>query len=560
MNSLDWVLRQHEGQFFERKSCFDRFKGKLRPVRAVARDVAETIAAMANADGGALVLGVEDEGAVSGVDYPEDRLRVLRAATKTHIRPPLRVRIQEGKLEGKAVMLFEVDWGMDVHQLTDGRYLLRVDDKNVPFPARDIEAMKEGKRRRVTETRFIPEASLAELDLSLLNSLAERQGLPSSPEETLTRYRLAEGRNGKTVLTLAALLLFGKDPGRWHPRCGIDFVKYEGSERRVGIELNIVKRERLEAPLVLLIEKAYETIKPHLRERQRLVDLFFEERLEYPTFAWQEAIVNAVAHRDYRYEGLGIEVWMFEDRLEIRSPGELVEPVTLERLLRRERIHASRNPRIVRVLTDFGYMRDQGEGIPRIFQAMEREGLYPPEIRLEAEAIFNMTLRNTVAYRSETLHWLAQFEPLGLSGNQKRILASAKEHGGAFTSSHYQDLVGIDIYTASRDIKELIRKGLVKLPKKGGRVYELVSSPKAAAVSEKPPEYLALEPVLKEKGYVKNEDIRKALGVSRFSANRIAHRLIASGWLKPEGSKRGRRYIRGEGIIERSHLNIEQPQ
>ncbi len=52
MNSLDWVLRQQEGQFFERKSCFDRLKGKLRPVRAVARDVAETLAAMANADGG----------------------------------------------------------------------------------------------------------------------------------------------------------------------------------------------------------------------------------------------------------------------------------------------------------------------------------------------------------------------------------------------------------------------------------------------------------------------------------------------------------------------------
>jgi ATP-dependent DNA helicase RecG len=235
---------------------------------------------------------------------------------------------------------------------------------------------KTARRRRVTETRFIPEASLADLDLTLLNRLAERQGIAASPEEILTRYRLAEGRNGKTVFTLAALLLFGKDPGRWHPRCGIDFVKYEGAQRRVGAELNIIKRERLEAPLVLLIEKAYETIKPHLRERQRLVDLFFEEKLEYPTFAWQEAIVNAVAHRDYRYEGLGIEIWMFEDRLEIRSPGELVEPVTLDRLLKRERIHASRNPRIVRVLTDFGYMRDQGEGIPRIFQAMEREGLH----------------------------------------------------------------------------------------------------------------------------------------------------------------------------------------
>jgi ATP-dependent DNA helicase RecG len=299
----------------------------------------------------------------------------------------------------------------------------------------------------------------------------------------------------------------------------------------------------LEALLVLLIEKAYETIKPHLRERQRLVDLFFEERLEYPTFAWQEAIVNAVAHRDYRYEGLGIEVWMFEDRLEIRSPGELVEPVTLERLLKRERIHASRNPRIVRVLTDFGYMRDQGEGIPRIFQAMEREGLYPPEIRLEADAIFTITLQNTLAYSSETLRWLAQFERTSLSGDQKRILAYAKEHGGDFTSRQCQDLVGIDIYTASREIKELIRKGIVKLPKKGGRVYELVTSLKPQADAEKPLEYSALEPVLKEKGYVKNEDIRKALKVSAISAKRIAHRLVATGWLQAEGQRRGRRYI-----------------
>ena len=545
MSDFEWILHQQEGQFFERKSCFDRSQGKVRrrPVRDVAWDVAETLAAMANADGGALVLGIEDDGAVSGADYPEDRLKILRSAPKTHIKPAVKARIREGKLDEKPVLLFEVDWSMEAHQLTDGRYLLRIDDRNVPFPAGDIEAMKEGKRRRVTETRFVSEATLADLDLALIDRLGERQGMRTSSEEILAHYRLAEGRNGRTVLTMAALLLFGKDPGRWHPRCGIDFVKYEGIERRVGAALNIIKRERIEGPLVLLIEKAYETIRPHLRERQRLVDLFFEEKLEYPNFAWQETIVNAVAHRDYRYEGLGIEIWMFDDRLEIRSPGELVEPVTLERLLRRERIHASRNPRIVRVLSDFGYMREQGEGIPRIFEAMERDGLYPPGIRLEAEAIFTVTLRNTVAYSPEALRWLAQFEPQGLNGNQKRILVYAKEHQNAFTNREYQKLVGADIYQASRDIKELIVKGLVKLPRKGGCIYELFSVTTPVAAAGMPQEYYALEPVLEEKGYIKNEDIRRALGVSQFSANRIAKRLIAEGRLKSEGSKRGRRYV-----------------
>lgn len=544
MSDFEWILNQQEGQFFERKSCFDRSQGKVRrrPVRDVARDVAETLAAMANADGGALVLGIEDDGAVSGADYPEDRLKILRAAPKTHVKPAVKAQIREGKLNAKPIVLFEVDWSMEAHQLTDGRYLLRIDDKNVPFSAGDIEAMKEGKRRRVTETRFISEATLADLDLALVGSLGERQGMQASPEEIMAHYRLAEGRNGRTVLTMAALLLFGKDPGRWHPRCGIDFVKYEGTERRVGAALNIIKRERIEGPLVLLIEKAYETIRPHLRERQRLVDLFFEEKLEYPTFAWQETIVNAVAHRDYRYEGLGIEIWMFDDRLEIRSPGELVEPVTLDRLLGRERIHASRNPRIARVLSDFGYMREQGEGIPRIFEAMERDGLYPPGIRMEAEAIFTVTLRNTVAYSPDTLRWLAQFEPQALNGNQKRILVYAKEHQNAFTSREYQKLAGMDIYQASQDIKDLIRKGLVKLPRKGGRIYELFPVA-SGATTEKPPEYVALEALLEQNGFIKNEDIRRVLGISQFSANRIAKRFITEGWLKSEGSKRGRRYI-----------------
>jgi ATP-dependent DNA helicase RecG len=98
---------------------------------------------------------------------------------------------------------------------------------------------------------------------------------------------------------MAGLLLFAKDPMLWHPRCGIDFVKYEGAERQHGASLNVVKRIRFEAPLVRLIDAAVGRIKEHVRERTVLHDLFFRERLEYPTFAWQEALVNAVAHRDY---------------------------------------------------------------------------------------------------------------------------------------------------------------------------------------------------------------------------------------------------------------------
>jgi len=548
-----WLTTHEEGQFFDRKSCYER-KGdrvKLRKAREVAWDVAETLSAMANADGGILALGVEDDGTPTGVGYPPKRLPTILEAPHRLVTPPLKSRHQWVELEGKHILVFEVDWSPEVHRLSDGRYLMRMGDKNMPFPAADIEAIKSGKRKRFTEVQLVHDASLQDLSMGLLKAFGEQTGLDLSPGELLYRFRLAERRNGHLVLTRAAILLFAEDPLRWHPACYFDFVKWEGTERKFGPELNVVKRERIEGPLPLLIQKAFDTIRPHIRERQRLVDLFFEERFEYPTFAWQEAIINAVAHRDYALEGTPIEVWLFDNRMEIRSPGKLIEPVTLEKLQNRERVHASRNPRIVRVLTEWGFMRELGEGIPRMHEVMEREGLKPPDFRMEAGSIFMVTLYNTPVYPPETLRWLRQFETYNLKPNQKRLLAYAHAHGGRFTSRAYQKLVGVDIYTASRDIKDLIRKGIVKLRKPRGRIYEVMTE-KSTGLPEKPPEMEVLEPILGEKGYIKNSDIREALQLSVSQARRLAQKMVMLGFLTPQGEKRGRKYVPGPRLIDRS--------
>jgi ATP-dependent DNA helicase RecG len=539
-----WLKVQPEGQFLERKSCYDRMGAvpRPRPIGDVVRDVVEALVAMANADGGSVVLGIEDDGTVSSVP-DRYRLDVIHRQIQDLVRPWLIFRFSEVELEGQRVWVFETDWSAEVHQLTDGRYLLRVGSQSLPFPARDIEAMKRSRLQRVTEMQFLPDAMLADLDTDLVQELAHRSGMHLSPEELLVHYRLAEKVNGQLRLTLAAVLLFAKDPTRWHPRCGMELIRWEGTERRTGAELNIVKRIRMEAPLVRLIEESHQTIQQHIPERQRLVDLFFEERLAYPAFAWQEAIVNAVAHRDYRLQGLGIEVHLFDDRMEVWSPGELVEPVTLEKLRNRERVHVSRNPRIVRVLTTFGYMRELGEGIPRMFEVMEREGLRPPEFRLEGGR-FVVTLWSTPIYRPETMRWLQRFEHQGLTRNQLRLLAYAYEHGGRFTSRAYQKLVGVDLYTASRDIKGLMRRGIVRLTYPRGRVYEIIEEPEKV-LAEKPSEFAAIEPILREKGFVKNEDIRRVFGVSRIRAFRLLQHLTERGFLRMEGKGRGATYVRG---------------
>ncbi len=560
MRDWQWLKTQQEGQFFERKSCYDRSSQspKLRPAREVAREVAETLTAMANADGGTLALGIEDDGTLTGLNYPPDRLSVILQAPQQRVHPPLKARHHQADVDGVQILVFEVDWSPEVHQLSDGRYVLRVGDKNLPFPASDIVAMKEGKRRRATESRFIPEASLGDLDPALFDELRRKTGLSLSNEDLLLHYRLAETRNGKIILSLAALLLFAKDPIRWHPACSVDFVKWEGTERRFGPDLNVVKRSRVEAPLPQLIEQTFHTIRPHIRERQRLVDLFFEEQFEYPTFTWQEAIINAVAHRDYALEGTPIEVWIFDDRMEVRSPGQLVEPVTIERLARRERIHASRNPRIVRVLTDLGYMRELGEGVPRMFEAMEREGLKPPEFRMEAGSIFTVVLYNTPVYSPETIRWLRQYELYDLSPNQKRLLAYAHARGGRFTNRSYQKLVGVDLYTASRDIKDLIRKGIVRLTKKGGRIYELLPQPQTIS-KLLPDELQKCLAHLPEKEYLTNATVRKALGVNRLKAARLLREWVNLGFLERRGERRGTRYSVMPEVYESLSACYESP-
>jgi len=233
---LSRLLARDEGQFLEFKSAYERPAGarlKRRKATEVARDIAETLSAMANADGGTLLLGVEDDKTVTGVDFPEDKLALFRQATQSRLQPPLKARLTELDHGGERVLAFEVDPSLVPHQLTDGRYLLRVRDQNMPFPADQIAALKSAKAGGQYERQFVHEARFQDLDPDLLAQFARRLGDPRPVEEILYRdYRLIDYHNGRPRLTLAALLLFANDPLRWHPRCGIDFVKFEGTERK----------------------------------------------------------------------------------------------------------------------------------------------------------------------------------------------------------------------------------------------------------------------------------------------------------------------------------------
>jgi ATP-dependent DNA helicase RecG len=473
---LGLLLKQERGQFLEFISAYEYKKGGAHKKRNqdFARETARLLGGMANADGGTLLIGVEPDKSVTGIPYPSEEIQALIQIPHTLLSPPLAPTCQRMHLGNLLLVKFDLSSSLEVHRVAGGRTFYRIGTENPSLPLEQIQNLKESKKSFFYERQNVWNAGWDDLDSSALEAFAQKINDARHLKSILGHtYHLIDHSQERPSLTMAALLLFAKDPTRWHPRCGIDFVKYEGTERQHGTALNVVKRIRFEAPLSGLIDEAVGRIKEHIKEKTILHDLFFQERLEYPTFAWQEALVNAVAHRDYGLTGTSIEVWMFDDRIEIRSPGLPPHPVTIEQLRDLKRVHFSRNPLLVRTLADLGYLREMGEGIPRMFQEMEHHGLRSPELSSEG-FFFIVTLHNTPIYDEATLRWLQQFGSATINFRQRRVLAYAYSHAKSFSTSDYQRVAEVDRDSAYRDIRSLTRLGIVTPLKPKSRSYRIV--------------------------------------------------------------------------------------
>lgn len=297
MNTLPEHCRTSpEGQFLERKSCFNKRTKtpKPLPLKKVSAEIAETLVAFANADGGEIIVGLDNDGAPSGLPFNDKQLAKLLEIPSSRIEPPLSAKPEIFLCGTRKVLLFETGPSLVTHRTTAGRYLCRDHDMNLPMDAEWIAHAKALKKQILTEHAFVPGAGIADLREDLVQRVAEKFRPGIAAKQALIELRLAEPQNGDVRLSFAALLLFAKDPERWHEKAYVEYIRFRGTQREHGAKLNIVQRERISAPLAELSEKVVEKIKPHIGRRQALHELFFSENAEYPQFAWQEAMVNAV--------------------------------------------------------------------------------------------------------------------------------------------------------------------------------------------------------------------------------------------------------------------------
>ena len=331
---------------------------------------------------------------------------------------------------------------------------LRQGDESVKLSYEQRIQLNYDRGQRFFEDEIVPDASLDDIDEALVDEYKSKfDSSDRTTEEILKARRLMIG--GK--LTKAAILLFGKYPSSFFPQARVRFLRFDGVNMGTGSQFNVVKEVTFEDPLPTLITKVRDFVRTQLREFQYLdVDGKFKTLPEYPEFAWFEGIVNAVTHRNYSIFGDYIRVMMFDDRLEIHSPGKLPNIVTVENI-KHERF--SRNPRIARTLTEFGWVREMNEGVKRIYSEMESYFLHEPKYTEPGNKVV-LTLENNFMSRqlrvADRIHEDID-SYTDLSEDEKDIVHYMYNSGQKMTTLRASELTG-----RSRRFSGKLLQGLVE--------------------------------------------------------------------------------------------------
>lgn len=292
----------------------------------------------------------------------------------------------------------------------------------------------------------------------------QKIGTNLSNEQILKARGFLREKEGRLHLTKSGMLLFGKNPSIYLPSARVRVLKFEGTEFQVGTEMNIVKDRTFDSCLYKIIEQARDFINSQLREFTHLnLEGIFETIPEYPEFAWYEGLVNAVTHRDYSNSGEYITIKLFDDRLEIASPGKLGGFVTLETMKTKR---YSRNPQIARVLNELGIVRELNEGVKRIYSEMESFFLKDPIYSEPDNNSVLLVLENNIITRSKRREEsLARKEEIknewnNLSYAEKRVLQAISDKG-EITSEETAELIDRSKPTAVKLLNKLIDLKLI---------------------------------------------------------------------------------------------------
>ena len=479
------LQQQPEGQLFDRKSF-----------RIDAKALGVILVAFANADGGDVVIGIEDDGRITGINGNEEHLNELLRTPFDFCVPSVNVEVHFvdcTDVNGlpNRVLVMHVAPSMRVHanQADDAFY--RVGDKSKKLNFEMRMQLFYAKGGRYYEDEPVYGATIDDIDLDFVSQYCQKIGYA---KDAATYLRTNKGYittvNGVEKVSGAAILLFGKDPQKFFQRARIRIVRYLGDEERFGREMNVVKDVSFEGRILEMTQKAIAFVDTQIKEYTFLgEDALFVTIPQYPPFCWTELIVNAVAHRDYSILGTDIMVKIFDHHYVVESPGILPGMVRIDNI---RQMHFSRNPKIAEFMREYKLVKEFGEGVDRMFREMAEAGNPAPEykqVEFMVKVRLNSALREdsvekTVEESREKMNNVlgnALGESVQLSERQLNIINRMKDTGkrnvlenvlenAVESSVSLAKFLNVNERTIRRDLQFLQRNGIIRRvgPDKGG--------------------------------------------------------------------------------------------
>jgi len=403
----------------------------------------KVICAFANADGGELVIGVDDNGGPIGVENSRKLLEDIpnKIRNKLGIIPSVEVQ-QKG---GKDIIGISVN-SASVPISCDGKYYLRSGSTTLELEGNELTNFlmrKVGK----TWDEFIEErASLDDINPETIEKFKKfaEDRIPSIVKEKdhkviLERLNLLDG----SKLKRAAILLFGRDTQKFYPSAYLKIGKFL-------TEADLQMNDVVEGNLFEQLESALEILRTkYLKSEIKFEGIHRREILEYPYEALREATINALIHRDYLGTST-IQIRVYNDRLVVMNEGKFPPEVPVEKL-KTEHLSKPKNVLLAGVFYKAGFIESWGRGTIKIVENCLEQGLPEPDFKEEFGVV-------TVQFYRD--RWNEKnLKELGLNERQIKAVMYVKERG-KITNKEYQQLVGVIKKTASRDLVDLVGKGI----------------------------------------------------------------------------------------------------
>lgn len=545
---------------------FGRVEHETLEFKRIMRSPLDTIPAMAMTDGGLIVFGIDD-GAKSSSIKSSDTKNSTPQNTQNHrsivgcpmTQPNLdrisqyaaecRIEIQTrsfrvGETEMMAVAVPAIH--NRIVTTPNGRLLRRIGGTNQPLVGDAMYRFFQERSNTAGEDLPVSSIAPADIDIDLLNkALAadRRPPIQADSKEQLMRALAdldltdpSSPPDAPQALS-AAVILFAQKPRKFNPHAEAQLMRTVGDyEPKPG---PMAALEDYEGPLSHVLAKSLEAVENHINGWEVIDGIRRARRYEYPEAVLREAIVNALVHRDYNLTGAPIDIKIWDDRLEIYSPGPLPGHITVENMSEQR---YRRNPKIVRMLKTLGELEDRGRGVKMMHEEMALAGLPAPEF-IATPASLTVILRNLSHFTAEERDWLSAFDPSVLTPEELRALVMARREGALPPRRLREIFPETDIRQMT---DSMTAKGLLeRIGKRGGACYQL-SEELIMSVGSKRKESKRLPATLsgeiKKRGSITTQEAAEFLNKPIHAVRRLLNDLAKDGSIRAEGQTKARRY------------------